>query len=338
MNWWGAQTPEDQDALRRPVHVSARTLGAAVEQTLIDGFTRDALCVVLADELDLPWPHDDDPRDRSKYAYKRDVIRGYTTNWTLPNYVALGRRIIADYNIVDQGIQTLLDAYESTGGVEGNTKNLIFAANGPKPDIVLRDALSNDIEIVANGEYCLVYDQPIPAEGLTMAHLAAWWRQREHLGEGTAEKDAALALYARLRASVEDNPAELVVFDAYTSRYRNSLDIPALIPQVYLHYDPHDQRLRHTSATGAPLARQRMDFLLLFSDKRRVVIEVDGKQHYADRDKASPDLYGRMVAEDRRLKLSGYEVFRFGGAELFNAGSQQMVQTFFDELANRMNH
>jgi very-short-patch-repair endonuclease len=133
-----------------------------------------------------------------------------------------------------------------------------------------------------------------------------------------------------------DNKAERVIFDAYTTRYRTSLDIPALIPQVYLHYDPQGQRLRHATAAGAPLERQRMDFLLLFSDKRRVVIEVDGKQHYADGEKASPHLYARMVAEDRRLKLAGYEAFRFGGAELFDTDSQQMVEEFFDQLADRM--
>lgn len=333
MNWWGASTPDVEDPPQRPVRVSMRTLTAAIEQTLIDGFTRESLNVVLADELDLVWLHDDDPRAAE---YKRDVIRGYTTNWTVPQYVALGRRILADYDVADRGIQELLDAYDRTGGVEGNTKNLIFAASGPKPDIVLRDAMSNDIEIVANAEYCLVYDRPIPAEGLSMAHLADWWRTREAMPEGTSDRDAALALHARLAASLGDNKAERIIFNAYATRYRASLDIPALIPQVYLHYDPQDQRLRHTTAAGAPLERQRMDFLLLFSDKRRVVIEVDGKQHYADGEKASPVLYGRMVAEDRRLKLAGYEVFRFGGAELFDAGSQQMVEQFFNQLADRM--
>ncbi|WP_218220340.1 hypothetical protein [Nesterenkonia sp. Act20] len=67
--------------------------------------------------------------------------------------------------------------------------------------------------------------------------------------------------------------------------------------------------------SGSPLLRQRMDFLLLFSSRHRVVIEVDGKQHYASGDKASPALYSEMVAEDRRLRLAGYEVYRFGGAE-----------------------
>jgi hypothetical protein len=46
-------------------------------------------------------------------------------------------------------------------------KNLIFAADGPKPRIVLRDAINNDLEIVENAESCLIYDQPLADAGLT---------------------------------------------------------------------------------------------------------------------------------------------------------------------------
>jgi hypothetical protein len=35
----------------------------------------------------------------------------------------------------------------------GGVKNLIFAANGPKPELVLRDAVNNDVEIARNGEF-----------------------------------------------------------------------------------------------------------------------------------------------------------------------------------------
>ncbi|MEU7513668.1 hypothetical protein AB0B13_16935 [Streptomyces sp. NPDC042898] len=60
-----------------------------------------------------------------------------------------------------------------------------------------------------------------------------------------------------------------------------------------------------------------MDFLLLTPDLSRIVIEVDGVQHYADATgKASPRLYSEMVAEDRRLRLMGYDIYRFGGHEL----------------------
>lgn len=79
-----------------------------------------------------------------------------------------------------------------------------------------------------------------------------------------------------------------------------------------------------------------MDFLILFSRRHRVVLEVDGKQHYANGDTASPALYSQMVAEDRRLRLAGYEACRSGGAELMKDGADKMVAEFFDQLSERM--
>ncbi|MFC1474077.1 hypothetical protein [Rhodococcus qingshengii] len=43
-----------------------------------------------------------------------------------------------------------------------------------------------------------------------------------------------------------------------------------------------------------------------------------------------------MVSEDRRLRLAGYEVYRFGGAELFNGTSRSMVEEFLQQLTARM--
>ncbi|UDF19338.1 hypothetical protein [Rhodococcus qingshengii] len=79
-----------------------------------------------------------------------------------------------------------------------------------------------------------------------------------------------------------------------------------------------------------------MDFLILFSSWHRVVLEFDGKQHYANGDTASPALYSEMVAEDRRLRLAGYEVYRFGGAELMKSGADTMIAEFYDQLSERM--
>ena len=63
------------------------------------------------------------------------------------------------------------------------------------------------------------------------------------------------------------------------------------------------------------------------------------KQHYADGDLASPKRYAEMVAEDRKLSLAGYEVYRFGGAELHpdDRDASARVQRFFDELLDRYN-
>ena len=111
----------------------------------------------------------------------------------------------------------------------------------------------------------------------------------------------------------------------------HGFDLPALIPQVYLHYDPYTRAQRREPG---PLPRQRMDFLLLMRGRWRLVIECDGKQHYADDDgRASPRRYAEMVAADRELHLAGYEVVRFGGAE-FQAQQQPlpMLRSYFTRL------
>lgn len=321
---------------RTPLKLSTRTLSHAIEEALMGGYTRVQLEAVLAEELHLEWPREDSPND-PLYS-KRSLVAAYMTGWGVPQMAALARRIVTECDFPDVylvELNELLAAYDAGGGVAGSTKNLIFAAHGPKPQIVLRDAMNNDIEIVENAEYCLVYEDPIPAQGLRFTHLVDWWRDREQIPETVSDRDVGLALHDRLRASL-DSPAEEVVFDAYASRYKATFETPVLVPQVYLHYDPYDQRNRRTSGAAPPLTRQRMDFLLLFSDRRRVVIEVDGKHHYATGETANPELYGRMVAEDRRLRLAGYEVYRFGGAELFHDGSKKLVEEFFDQLAARM--
>jgi hypothetical protein len=103
--------------------------------------------------------------------------------------------------------------------------------------------------------------------------------------------------------------------------------MPALIPQVYLHYDPAVVRtLRHR----ASFPRQRMDFLLLLPNRARVVIEVDGQHHFTRNDKPSLPAYAEMVSADRNLRLAGYEIF--GANELVGADAQALIERFFDRL------
>ncbi|MDX2591620.1 MULTISPECIES: hypothetical protein [Streptomyces] len=75
------------------------------------------------------------------------------------------------------------------------------------------------------------------------------------------------------------------------------------------------------------------------------MIEVDGVQHYGRPD--PPDekgrithtavlrLYPERVAEDRRLRLAGHEIYRFGEWELTQPHAGQLVQDFFTELLAR---
>ncbi|MFF1598875.1 hypothetical protein ACFVYV_15460 [Streptomyces mirabilis] len=207
--------------------------------------------------------------------------------------------------------------------------------------MVLRDAVSNEVEIVRNAENCLVYKDPLPAQGLTWRQMVTWW-QTHHMPDAE-EPEAADALYRRLYRSLDSLP-EQTVLRTYCARYAepDELDLPALIPQVYLHYDPYT---RKSGGHSGALHRERMDFLLLAPDRSRIVIEVDGAHHYGTKNPTGPDgrttyttsprLYSEMVAEDRRLRLAGYEIYRFGGWELTRPGSPQLISDFFTELLTR---
>ena len=214
-------------------------------------------------------------------------------------------------------------------GVVGTAKNLIFAADGPKPEIVIVDAINNDIQIVKNAEYCLVYDAPIPSTGLRWIDLVRWWAGKQGLDAASITTERRL--YDRLRKSLGSSQPEMSLFRTYyfkdfKQKYGDNL--PALIPQVYLHYDPYTAR----ELNQARLSRQRMDFLILFSGYERVVIEVDGKQHYAVGDRADPKTYSEMVAADRDLRLAGYDVYRFGGYEFGAASNTEAITNFFERL------
>ena len=252
-----------------------------------------------------------------------------------------------------QGFALAIKAYESShaiyevqrlaSGVAGSLKNLIFASIGEKPDIVLADAINNDVRITKHADKCLIYDRPLSSSGLKWVDLANWWQETQGLEASAARK----ALGERLLDAVKRTQSipELVLFKSYYKTFLGGLgdDLPALIPQVYLHYDPQTIAQRG----GRPaLPRQRMDFLMLLSGGVRIVIEMDGKQHYSDGEFASPKLYAEMVREDRALRLRGYEVYRFGAYELYDsriAGSRLVVgpysasaiRTFFTDLFGR---
>lgn len=213
-------------------------------------------------------------------------------------------------------------------GVKGGVKNLIFASKNFKPEIVIEDALNNDLKIVKNEDSCLVYNQAIPSSGLKWIDLVDWWSKIND-----SEKNAELAkgLFDRLNASL-DSILEKNFFKTYYYHYKDKLgkNLPALIPQVYLHYDPYTIRKYGIQY----LLRQRMDFVMLFSNTKRVVIEIDGKQHYSEGDIASPKLYSEMVRLDRELRFLNYDVYRLGGYEL-TYEMESTTLSFFDSLLEK---
>jgi hypothetical protein len=220
----------------------------------------------------------------------------------------------------------------STGHRRGRPKNLIFASTG-KPDLRLSSSVDNEIELVDNGVDVLVFDDPVSTvTGLTWRDLQKWW-SRSRLGQ---DDDAAKrALYRRLRASIPLNsPPQQLLFDLYYKILGSRApDFPALLPEVWLHWDHRTVAQRGAQA----LLGQRMDFLLLGPHHSRIVLEVDGESHYTDSaGHPSPTTYSRHTQQDRHMRLRGYEVYRFGGAELSDPDkANALLVEFFDALFER---
>ncbi len=216
------------------------------------------------------------------------------------------------------------------GSSRGKPKNLIFGSQ-VKPDLRFRDAIDNDVEIVTNADKVLIYDRSIGKKGLIWSDLQSWWAETNGIAN---DKKAKVTLYRRLEASLPTNsPPQRLLFRSYYEHFSPAIPaLPALLPEVWLHWDPKTARERGRDA----LLRFRMDFLLLLPGGARVVLEVDGKRHYADGDgRAAPTIYGAMAAADRELRLVGYDVFRFGAAELQGEPGKTAANSFFDALFKR---
>ncbi|MFI5867463.1 hypothetical protein [Streptomyces sp. NPDC051546] len=213
-------------------------------------------------------------------------------------------------------------------------KNIIFASLA-KPDIRFESAMDNDIEIVGDLENQLVYDRPTPDHGLRWRDLQAWWQDTRKIAD---EAEAKATLYQRLHRSLpepDESPGQQNFFGAYHHVLGpKAYDMPVLLPEVWLHWDPRTVRERGPHA----LLRSRMDFLLLLPHGQRIVLEVDGSQHYTRDRGRRPDTakYAEMMAADRDLKLRGYEVFRFGHDEVQDPrDAHALMERFLPALFQR---
>jgi very-short-patch-repair endonuclease len=121
-----------------------------------------------------------------------------------------------------------------------------------------------------------------------------------------------------------------MLFKLFHDIYRERIhDLPALLPEVWLHWDPRTLKARGVHA----MMNLRMDFLMLLPGGHRIVLEVDGMHHYATGAKADAAVYAATMRGDRDLKLAHYDVFRFGAAELADEQpARQMLRAFFDDL------
>jgi len=246
-------------------------------------------------------------------------------------FVAAVNEVLAQCQIELQATGTdggypLFTAVSIGKNVRSSAKNLIFASS-LKPDLRFNDAINNDVEVVTNQDKVLIYDRPVGVGGLTWQELQDWWAAEHHLNDIDAKK----GLYHRLRDCLPDNsPPQRLLFESYFKRFGTQIPVlPALLPEVWLHWDPKTVRERGKDA----LLRFRMDLLMLLPNSVRVVIEVDGKEHYVNaQGQVDPAKYAAMVSADRDLRLVGYDVYRFGATDLTGDEGFRRASDFFERL------
>lgn len=220
--------------------------------------------------------------------------------------------------------------FESTTRVIGRPKTVIFASL-KKPDIRFTDLINSDIEALDEAGDVLAFDRSIPEKGLLWRDLQTWWSEKKGLSDSEAKKD----LYNRLFRSLPSNsPTQRLIFDTYYRTFAPKVhQLPVLLPEVWLNWDPLSLRERGENA----LAFQRVDFLMFFSPATRVIIEADGRQHYANENgSVNPEAYAKLARMNREVRLAGYEIFRFGNAELHDSKiGRAIVADFFQRLFKR---
>lgn len=211
-------------------------------------------------------------------------------------------------------------------------RHVIFATLG-KPDIRVSSVLDGDLEVIDQAERAdkvLVYDRVIGNDGLSWRDLVNWWQEKHGIADS---EEARSLLFRRMRDSLpKESPGQDNLYFLYYNIHQHEPDeLPALLPEVWLHWDHQTIRQRRERAQQ----HIRMDFLLLLPGRKRVVLEVDGSQHFTDSEGTvpSPRKYAATMAADRDLKLLGYHVYRFGHAELEDRESARPILTdFFGRL------
>ena len=98
-----------------------------------------------------------------------------------------------------------------------------------------------------------------------------------------------------------------------------STDIPVLIPQAWIQWHSKTKQDLRSTASSYADELYRVDFVA-FWDNRRYAIPIDDISHYAKRSgktwEASEVEYSKRLREDRKLRKTGWQVFRVSNWEM----------------------
>ena len=170
----------------------AAEIAGAVAQ--LKSYDVEAFC----DRVGIPRsPYPDADPHRSKAGY----VKGCIDTLELPELVTIATAVLGELD--NPGLAAMVDR-SSAIGVATPVKNLIFGSTR-KPDLVLTDALSNDLALMNTSE-ALMYDGGIPDDGLSWRALVRW------CVPAAAEADeyiGAKRLFKRLDESLGSEPEKL---------------------------------------------------------------------------------------------------------------------------------
>ncbi|PHG74423.1 hypothetical protein [Bacillus wiedmannii] len=215
-----------------------------------------------------------------------------------------------------------------------------------KINLVMEDLTTGDFTIHnAKDDSYLVFNERIPAKGLTWKQLNTWWKNQSPIHnkpEDLIERMKEVCVWS-----------EKKFLDLYLNLYDDD-DHPAILPQITIAYSPILSKSDLRNLEIDPKHRYTMDFMVIPNDKTKILIEIDGREHYSklltkilveiDGKEhystlknsvyiAAPELYAAQAKEDRELKVKGYTVFRFGGSEMMDGKEdtlQEEMKKIFD--------
>ena len=260
----------------------------------------------------------------SKPAYVRDRVLNTPSSdlQTVVENILREFQSHADGNGKEPPNEEWLRAWQALREAVGidEIQTIVFASDG-KPDLVLHDVPNSQLAD-AKGS-ALIWQTRITEKGLTVVDMLQWWRSNRRADD---------SLYRRFSECCQNNDERAVLDFYYQTLVKMDVtsELPALLPQVWLSYDPLTREQRY----GKPaLERQRLDFLMYLPGRRKVIIEVDGSYHISKGDgRACLETYSKGLAADRGLMAKGYTVYRFGANEIQQDPADVLGQFFHDIL------
>jgi very-short-patch-repair endonuclease len=270
------------------------------------------------------------PSDKEPMASKKSYVRDRLLSTPSSTFPAVAERVLhefqshADGNGKEPPTEEWLRAWEALRAAVGvdEIQTIVFASQG-KPDLVLHDVPNRQLADVKGA--ALIWHTSITEKGLTIGDMLRWWR---------SNRRAEDSLYERFKSCCQ-NADERAVLDFYynakVGRIDENCELPALLPQVWLAFDPLTRQQRLGEAA---VDRQRLDFLMYLPGRRKVIIEVDGIYHISKGDgRACLETYSKGLAADRGLMAKGYMIYRFGADEIQKDASDVLGQFFHDILS-----